>query len=180
MRILKIMGWVLLSAIIICIAVVGYSYYNYFGKFSEDTTTYPNYIGYIDQEKALQNDTYTLCEGNIYKIHHGAPKDAYQGGKNTFDAYVMEQYKNENYTDSGYINFRFLVTCEGNPGWFEILEIDLDYEKTKHNPKLVSQLLEITSKSSNWAVYKIGDTPQNYYHYVSYRIEHGEITEILP
>lgn len=180
LRTLKIIGWVALSAFVICAAIVGYFYYNYFGKFSEDTNKYPYHIGYIDKENSLHNNKYELCEGNIYKIHHGAPKDAYAGGKNTFKKYVLEHYKNEGFDDSGYVNFRFYVNCEGNPGWFDILEIDLNYKTTTHTTEMISKLLEITSKPTNWAIYKVDNSPKNYYHYVSYRIENGEITEILP
>lgn len=180
MRILKIVGWIALSVLVICIALFAFSYYTYFGKFPEDKEKYPHFIGYVDKEEALHNDVYSLCEGNIYKIHHGAPKDAYEGGKNTYKKYVLDHYKNEGFIDSGYLNFRFYVTCEGNPGWFEVLEIDMNYEETSLDPKLVTQLLNITSQPDNWAIYKVGENPVNYYHYVSYRIENGEITEILP
>jgi len=181
MRILKIVGWIALSALVICVALFAFSYYNYFGKFPEDRNKYSDYIGHIDQETALLNDVFTLCgEGAIYKTHHGAPKDAYNGGKNTFKKRVLESYKTNGATESGYVNFRFLINCEGNPGWFEVLEIDMNYEKTNHNPEMVSQLLSITSDPTNWSIYKVGEDPVNYYHYVSYRIENGKITEILP
>lgn len=156
MRTLKIIGWIALVGLTLCALLFGYFYYNYFGKFPEDQEKYPHYIGYIDKEKALLNDVHTLCcDGNIYKIHHGAPDDAYEGGKNTFRKNILSKYKNQGYTDSGYINFRFYVTCEGNSGWFEVLEIDMDYKETNHNPEMVSQLLEITSDPLNWAVYKV-------------------------
>ena len=169
---------------IIVLAFVGYSsyiYYNFYGKFKTDESKYPHYIGYIDQETALLNDNFQLCgDGTIYKTHHGAPFDAYQNNKRTFKENVLKTYKNEGYTDSGYVNFRFLVNCEGNPGWFEIIEINKDYEEVSHTKEMVAQLLKITSDPSHWAIYTVDEIPQNYYHYVSYKIENGEIIEILP
>ncbi|OAD91751.1 hypothetical protein A7A78_10870 [Aequorivita soesokkakensis] len=166
------------------VAFVGYSsyiYYSYYGKYATDEEKYPHYIGFIDQNTALLNQTYSLCgDGTIYKTHHGAPFDAYKNNKRTFTESVLKTYKNEGYTDSGYVNFRFLVNCEGNPGWFEIIEINEDYEDVSHTKEMVDQLLKITSEPSHWAIYTVDGAPQNYYHYVSYKIENGEITEILP
>lgn len=158
-----------------------YIYYTHYGKFEVDENTYPHYIGYIDQSSALLNKTFQLCgNGEIHKTHHGAPFAAYKNNKRTFQENVLKTYKNEGYKDSGYINFRFLVNCEGNPGWFEIIEINEDYEEVSHNKEMLDQLLKITSEPSHWAIYSVSEKPQNYYHYVSYKIENGEITEILP
>ena len=158
-----------------------YIYYHYYGKYTTDKEKYPNYIGFIDQDTALLNQTYSLCgDGTIYKIHHGAPFDAYKNNKKAFREKVMKTYKNEGYPDSGYVNFRFLVNCEGNPGWFEIIEINEDFVEVSHTKEMVAQLLKITSEPSHWAIYTVDEIPQNYYHYVSYKIENGEIIEILP
>jgi len=166
------------------LAFVGFStyiYYNYYGKFAADEEKYPYYIGFIDQETALLNQNYSLCgDGTIYKTHHGAPFDAYQYNKRTFKENVLKTYKNEDFTDSGYVNFRFLVNCEGNPGWFEIVEINENFEEVSHSTEMVNQLLKITSNPAHWAIYKVDEMPKNYYHYVSYKIENGEVTEILP
>lgn len=166
------------------IAFIGFSsyiYYNYYGKFKADENKYPHYIGFIDQSTALLNNTFQLCgDGEIIKIHHGAPFDAYQNNKRTFSENVLKVYNNKGYKDSGYINFRFLVNCEGNPGWFEIIEINEDYVEISHSKEMVAQLLKITSDPSHWAIYIVDEIPRNYYHYVSYKIENGEIIEILP
>ena len=142
---------------------------------------YPHYIGYINQEETLLNDIYTLCDKDtIYKVHHGAPKDAFQGSKKRFRETILSAYKNKGYSDSGYLNFRFLINCEGKAGWFEIIEMNLDLEETNLNDDMVSQLLKHTANPKHWAIYTYKDTPRDYYMYISYRIENGEITEILP
>jgi hypothetical protein len=142
---------------------------------------YPHYIGYINQEEALLNKAYTLCnKDTIYKVHHGAPKEAFQGSKKRFRETILSAYKNKEYSDSGYLNFRFLVSCEGNAGWFEIIEMNLDLEETTLNDDMVNQLLTHTADPKHWAIYTNDNIPRDYYMYISYRIENGEITEILP
>ncbi|HET8804386.1 MAG TPA: hypothetical protein VFM72_07395 [Aequorivita sp.] len=180
-KIIKIVAVILGVLVLAFTGLSAYVYYSAYGKFNADEEKYPNYIGYIDQSSALMNDTYSLCgKGEIYKIHHGAPFDAYEGNKRTFTENVLKKYKNEGYTDSGYVNFRFLVNCEGNAGWFEIIQINQDYEEVSLNTQMVDQLLKITSDPSHWAIYTSEGIPKNYYHYVSYKIENGEITAILP
>ncbi len=180
-KILKSVLFTFLALFLVGISFLGYTYYNYFGKFEVDTEKYQHYVGYINQDKALLNSKYKLCdESRVYKVHHGAPKDAFKGSKKRFKDYILSNYKNESYKDSGYLNFRFLVNCEGNVGWFEIIEMNLELEETKLNKKMVDQLLTLTSDSKNWAIYNYKNQPKNYYMYISYRIENGEITQILP
>ena len=59
--------------------------------------------------------------------------------------------------------------------------MDLNLEKTNLNDDMVNQLLNLTSKQE-WRYFRSGEEmqPINYYMYVSYRIENGEITEIIP
>ena len=169
----------ILLLLIVCVFAFGYFYIQ--NKSPINKEKFPHYIGYIDQEKALINDVYELCDnGAIYKVHHGAPDDAFEGSKKRFRETLLSEYKNENYSDSGYLNFRFLVNCEGNAGWFEIIEMNLDLEETDLNKNMVDQLFKLTSDSKHWKIYTNKDIPRNYYMYISYRIEHGEIIEILP
>jgi len=165
--------------IIISILIFGKIYFNSISPINKEK--FPNYIGYIDQENALLNDVYSLCDkGSIYKTHHGAPDDAFEGSKKRFREAILSEYKNKGYTDSGYLNFRFLVNCEGNAGWFEIVEMNLDLEEVNLNDAMVNQLFKLTSDSKHWKIFTYKEVPRNYYMYISYRIENGEIIEILP
>jgi hypothetical protein len=60
--------------------------------------------------------------------------------------------------------------------------MNLDLEEQKFNSNLVNELLEFTSDSKHWNIlrYKENNTPYNYYNYISYRIENGKVTEIIP
>ena len=144
---------------------------------------FKNYIGYIDQEKALLNNTYTLCnDGELAYIFSSVKSKAFVGSSRQYKKTILSEYKNNNYSDSGYLNFRFLVNCEGNAGWFEIIELNLDLEEQKLNPDLVKDLLNFTSESKHWNILNYTKTGEayNYYNYVSYRLENGKITEIIP
>ena len=181
-RVLKIFLYTVGVIILLIISIITIGYFYFTSKVPINKDKFPHYIGYIDQEKALLNDVYSLCDnGKIFKKHHGAPKVAFNISKKRFRETILSEYKNKNYEDSGYLNFRFLVNCEGNAGWFEIIEMNLDLEEVNLNDVMVNQLLKLTSNSKHWSTLTTSDEiPRNYYMYISYRIEHGEIIEILP
>jgi len=182
-KVFKIIGIILLVVIIIITCIVGYFYYTYTQAFNTENKPYKNYIGYINQEKALLNDVYTLCEnGYILRTYNGAGLDAYTVNKKHYRDQLNTTFNHNEFTDSGYLNFRFLVNCKGQAGWFEIIEMNLDLEEQPLDPKLVDALLSFTSKSEHWNVlnYSDSDKAYNYYMYVSYRIEYGKVTEIIP
>ncbi len=178
---LKISGIVLGSILLLLIAVAGFAYYNYIGKYSQYKSKYPRYIGYINSKDAVLNDNFTLCDNErIYGTHHGKPKIAYHISKKHFRETILSKYENTKYTDSGYLNFRFIVNCEGKAGRFEINELNLDLVKTDLNDMMVNDLLTLTANEKNWNVFYLKDIPRNYYMYILYRIENGKVTEILP
>ncbi|MGO3182557.1 MAG: hypothetical protein ACTIJ9_06960 [Aequorivita sp.] len=181
MRILKIITFIVLGLCILALLVVFGGWLYFSNKYPVDEDKYPNYIGYINQETAVLNDVYELCDAeSIYHVHHGASDKGYAVNKKQFRDVILSSYKNENYTDSGYLNFRFLVSCEGNPGWFETIQVDSNFNTTHFSKGLVSQLRNLTAQPENWNVITIEDNPVDYYMYVSYKLKDGEITEILP
>ncbi|WP_405385079.1 hypothetical protein [Maribacter sp. LLG6340-A2] len=177
----KIVLFSVLGIVLILGVFAGYFYFKFKNAYDTTDKPYKNYIGYINQEKALLNDAYTLCdEGAIYHTYNGAGLNAYNGTKRQFRRNLAEDYKGDFFSDSGYLNFRFLVNCDGNPGWFEIIQMNLDLEETELDPKMVDSLFSFTALSKNWKPLEFKQEPGNYYMYVSYRIENGKVVEILP
>lgn len=180
-KVLKVIVLIIGIIIIIIGVFTAYVYYDYNQAFKTENKPYKNYIGYINQDKALLNTKYELCgDANIYHTYSSAAPKAFKGSKKQFRNTILSEYNHQNYTDSGYLNFRFLVNCEGNAGWFEIIQMNLDLEETPLNKQMVNELLELTSNTKHWNIISYNDAPQNYYMYISYRIEHGKITEIIP
>ncbi len=170
---------------ILLVAVTGFLIYTkkqYDNAFNTENKPYKHYVGYIDQDKALLNDTYKLCDkGGLMHTYSSASLKAYTGSKRQFRNAVNTEFNNiTSYNDSGYLNFRFLVNCEGNAGWFEIIEMDLDLKETPLNDSMVDDLFKFTSNSKHWDIISYNETARNYYMYISYRIENGKVTEIIP
>ena len=93
---------------------------------------------------------------------------------------LANNYSGDSFTESGYLNFRFLVNCDGNPGWFEIIQMNLDLEEKELNTEMVDSLLTFTAMPENWNTLEFREDSGNYYMYISYRIENGKVVEIIP
>jgi len=138
---------------------------------------------HIDPATALLSDGFETCNELIFQYYN--PKPArYSSGKNGLRKFIMSKYVNKNYPDSGYLNIRFVINCHGKPGRYVIHENDLDLSPTSFTKELTEQLVTLTTQLQEWEPNLFTtDSTSSYvdsYMYISYRIEHGNITEILP
>ena len=164
-----------------------YAYYAFNQKYTPEQNVYTKRVAYIDLKKAMLVKNFKICDSTyIIDYYNYAPSDSisrttsYYNGKNGLRNHVLSKYENRNYTDSGYLNFRFIVNCEGQSGAYVIHENDLDLNPSKFNPQLVNQLFEITTSLKKWQPNFLRGATRDSYMYISYRIENGEITEIIP
>jgi hypothetical protein len=160
---------------------IGYIYYERLGKFTVNTEKYPRDIGYIDHENTEFSEEFQLCNPSDYPngYYHSA-RDIFNGGKYQFRKTISEKYTNNGYTDSGFLNLRFLLNCKGEIGNVEINELNTDYEKTDLNDELVSQLVTLSIAKQNWIPKEIEGKTYDSYMYLIFKIEDGEVLEILP
>lgn len=159
----------------------GSLYYYKIGRFEADKEKYSHPVGYIDPSEALLNETYELCDSErIYSLHSPRHLSSYEGSKKMFRESILKTFDSTAFSGSGYINFRFIINCKGEPGWFEIRQTDLEYKKTKLHQSLVKELLDITATPEHWAIRNRNSEAIDYYMYITYRIENGKVAEILP
>ena len=157
----------------------GYAYYVMNYKYlPEDKFTHS--AEYINPEKALLNEGFEVCNEDFIVQYYNPQSATYSQGKNGLRKFIMSHYKNENYTNSGYLNIRFVINCKGQAGRYVIHENNLDLEPTSFNKDLVDQLFNLTTELKDWNPNYTHDAFRDSYMYISYRIEHGNITEILP
>lgn len=182
MKGLKVIVITIVSLILLAAIAFGSLYYYKIGRFEADKEKYTHSVGYIDQSEALLNDVYALCDSinPYYDLHSPRHLKVYEGSKKAFRESVLKTFDSTAFSDSGYISFRFIVNCKGQPGWFEIRQTDLQYNTTELTQSLVNELLDITAIPKHWAIRTVHSEAVDYYMYVTYRIENGKITEILP
>jgi len=179
-KILKIIAWIFSALVLVVLCF--YAYYNYLLKHQHipNNGEVSHSADYIDPKKALLNEGFKVCNENFIVQYYNPETATYSEGKNGLRKFVLSNYKNNNYTDSGYLNIRFVINCKGEAGRYIIHENNLDLEPHNFDKDLVSQLFKITAQLKKWNPNFVHDEYRDSYMYISYRIENGNITEILP
>ena len=181
-RVLKIIGFLLLGALLLVGAVIFYFYYQTQWKHASDEEKYPHYIGYLS--KSDDNPGFTRCDENFtfgWYASAATYTDIYHGSKASFKKFIKENFQPEpDSGDNGFLNLRFIINCKGEVGNVEIIELGTDYRPKKLSPELVDQLVSLSSKSENWKVAEYDDEPVDSYMYLIFKIEDGKVSEILP
>ena len=176
----KILLWVLGGVISVFLILFGYGYYQFWGKFEVDKNKYSKNVEYIDPEKALFNEGFQVCNEDKIGQYYNLNQATYSKGKNGLRTCILSNYVNKGYNSSGYLNIRFIINCKGETGRYIIHENNLDLEPTQLDKEMVTQLFELTRRLKKWNPIRSKEKTWDSYMYISYRIENGEIIEILP
>ena len=185
-NVFKIIAWIISSILVVIFSFFGYFYYLSNYKYLPSKNRFTERVAYINPEKSLLSEGFTTCDDNIVDYYNYRKGDSngqvasYSKGKNGLRKHILSQYRNENYTDSGYLNIRFIINCKGEIGRFLIHENTLDLEPTVFSKDLKNQLFQLTTQLKKWNPVIFEGAEMDSYMYISYRIENGEITEIIP
>ena len=178
---------IIFCAVLIVIIFTSAMQIHPFSKYLPQGEIYTERVAYIDLKNALHTENFEICDSAyIVDYYNRGPDDtihrptAYFSKKNGLRKEVISKYENRNYDDSGYLNFRFIVNCKGEAGAYVIHENDLNLEPKQFDPDLVNQLLDITIGLEKWNPNFMRGEERDSYMYLSYRIEKGDITEIIP
>ncbi|MBD1261791.1 hypothetical protein HZY62_14390 [Maribacter polysiphoniae] len=144
---------------------------------------YLRWVGDIEQNDQIDELDFKVCNGDdkVLQYFNLGEGPVYSGEKskilNTFkSSYKPISDKKEN----GLIRIRFIVNCEGKAGRFRVLQSDYDYQEKEFDKKIISQLLNITKEIETWEVIRRNEVPVDYYMYMIFKINDGQLTEILP
>lgn len=145
---------------------------------------YPAQVGDIAFDEKLDDADFKRClpDGSYaYQYYNGTSSGIqYKGEKLN----IIRKLEKENIQASedinGYITIRFLVNCEGKTGLFRVTVIDSDYRRMHHDSQLADKLLIFTKSLDGWLPIEIEGKKVDYYQYLTYKIKHGKVSEILP
>jgi hypothetical protein len=145
-------------------------------------TNYPDNVGDIPFDKDLDDRSFKVCNESRTFQYYNSPKGfPFEGEKIKLteifeDAFRYKRFKNE----SGYVTIRFIVNCEGLTGRFRIQEMGSQFRQTKFDKNLLDALLQTTRNLKGWVIASNGVDNFDYYQYLTFKIEKGELIEILP
>lgn len=97
---------------------------------------------------------------------------------------ITEKLKKENiYSEKGinrYITVRFLVNWEGKTGLFRLQHMSSDLKDTVLDEELENKILKFTKSLDGWMPKEIKGLKVDYFQYLTYKIENGKVSEVLP
>jgi hypothetical protein len=146
---------------------------------------YPNTVGDIEFDEKLDDAGFKKCGSEkwghfSFQYYQGTKEYSYKGEKIA----IVEKLKKENiYSEKkidGYITVRFLVNCEGKTGLFRLQHMSPDLKETVLDEELENKLLQFTKSLDGWMPKEIKGLKVDYYQYLTYKIENGKVSEVLP
>lgn len=142
-------------------------------------------VGDIPYDRTKDDPSYELCDENLikqYYIRHSkdlAP--SYAGEKSGLERVIYDSYSHpQDHNQNGYITIRFIVNCKGKPGRFRIEEMDVDFQPYAFPKSISTQVLNIVRSLDQWTPRKRKEKAYDFYQYLTFKIESGQITKILP
>jgi len=153
--------------------------------FSQDkvsTSLYPAYIGNIEFNKEIDKENFKLCfEKHIYQYFNDSHGLEYRGEKAALEREFLKEYKSEVIkNETGSIRINFVVNCNGETDRFRLIAMDENYNEKQFEKSITEQLLTITKRLKGWKGKQMRGNNVDYYQYLIFKIENGQLKEILP
>jgi len=139
-------------------------------------------IGDILYDANQDDPNFKLCNGDKMAIQYYAlGEKTYEGEKITIERIFKSEYNPTTVKkESGLVRIRFIVNCHGESGRFRLLSSDEDYKPKTFDSKLTDQLMRITKNLKGWKGFTRKGRGRDYYQYLIFKIEDGNIIEIMP
>ncbi|SMC56786.1 hypothetical protein [Moheibacter sediminis] len=147
---------------------------------------YPNrHIGDIEFDSKLDNPDFKLCyPENVFQYFNWGDGLEFEEEKIKIDNIFSEKYNPKSAKkESGSIRIRFIVNCKGETDRFRIIGSDENYQEKEFDKSITDQLLSIIKSLNGWKLKYFRENenqPIDYYQYLIFKIENGQIVKILP
>jgi hypothetical protein len=164
------------ALLILCVSITA-------ATFAQFDTTYSRWVGDIEFDPKRDNENFELKNGDdgIKQYFNFGQGVHYDGEKPA----IIESF-NKNYKplskskESGWIRIRFVVNYKGETDRFRLIASDFNYQAIEFSNELTDQLIRICKGLKGWNVLRMNNEALDYYQYLIFKIENGEIIEILP
>ena len=150
---------------------------------SESTSkAYLRWVGDIEHDSLTDGTNFELCNGdeNVFQYFNIGEGLQYDGEKKAIRNIFSEKYKPVKINQSGWVRIRFIVNCKGKTNRFRIIGSDTNYQVMKFDNSITNQLLDITKGLEGWKILMRQENPIDYYQYLIFKIDKGQIVDILP
>jgi hypothetical protein len=167
---------------LVCVAVVLTSCS---GNQNADKDPYHRWVGDIPFDEKTDDPDFKLCftDNDIRQYFNFSKGVQYKGEKPAIDQYFKENYQLVESNQSGLIRIRFIVNCKGETGRFRMKAMDQDYQPVDFDQAITDQILRLTKEMEGWLpieMEEMNNTKWDYYQYLIFKIDRGDIIEIMP
>jgi len=144
-------------------------------------------VGNIAPNLEIDSPLFELCNESLIKEYYIrrssdiAPN--YKGEKRGLEKEILDAYSYPiDTSQNGYITIRFIINCRGESGRFRTEEMDSKLRPTDFEKGISSQLLNIVKGLNHWVPRKrsSGNKSYDFYQYLTFKIQNGQIIQILP
>ncbi len=149
---------------------------------SETKSEYPNYVGNIEFNSKIDNKDFELCNSkHINQYFNIGDGLLYEGEKLAIEKEFAEKYKSEIIkNETGLIRINFVVNCKGKTDRFRLISMNENYEEKVFDKSITDKLLSIAKNLKGWKGKRIREKEIDYYQYLIFKMENGQLKEILP
>lgn len=142
-------------------------------------------VGDISFDRKLDDANFKLCnEQTIEQYYVRWSSDippGYKGEKRGLEKAILDAYRfPQAAEENGFITIRFIVNCKGESGRFRIEEMDFAYQAKSFDKEITGQLLDIVKSLKGWIPRKSNGVDLDYYQYLTFKMNQGQIIKILP
>ncbi|MBB6371124.1 hypothetical protein [Chryseobacterium shigense] len=144
---------------------------------------YPVTVGDIEFDEKLDDPAFKKCTPEkliSIQYYYGTKEFDYKGEKLAIIEKLQKEKISSESKMNGYITVRFLVNCEGKTGLFRVQQMNADLKETAPDKELGEKLLRFTKSLDGWIPKEIKGFKAGYYQYLTYKIENGKVSEVLP
>lgn len=147
----------------------------------KEINNYPNHVGDIAHDESIDKGFMPCHEDISFQYYNFGEGLRYKGEKPAIRDIFAKQYEPiPGEHDDGYVIIRFMVNCEGLTGRYRVETLNKEYIKTDIEDRIVSQLIEITKNLDGWEIGTYEDSVYDYYQYLTFKIENGNLIDIMP
>ncbi|ADR21325.1 hypothetical protein MATR_10460 [Marivirga tractuosa] len=146
---------------------------------------YLRWVGDIQFDEEIDDPHFKLCytDDEVRQYFNFSKGVQYRGEKPAIIQYFKENYQNVDSDQSGLLRIRFIVNCHGDTGRFRLKGMNAEYQEMEFDAKISDQILELTKKMEGWLPIEMEEMDNmtlDYYQYLIFKIDRGEIIEIMP
>lgn len=142
---------------------------------------YPAQVGDIQFDEKIDAADFKKCLFDLSSFqYYNFDGFQYKGEKLEIEKKLEKLNLKNDKNSNGYVTIRFVVNCEGKAGMLRVQQMNENYKETTFDKKLIDQLLNLTKSLKDWFPKEYLGIKINYYQYLTFKIENGKISEILP